>query len=258
MLLGGRGGLLEARCLVLLGRGDEAAVRGLLRRLAAVVGDVRERHHQLVAVSVRLPPAARHEGVEAPQDVVAGELELGRRPGLDVLLVPAYKIAAASEARWPRGGRGARWQASISATPGRALANTAAAVSGAWVVPLVEIVEGPAHHDAEVVSVLAPGAAEERLHLRLSEVHDVVVVAPQQLDVRVPERVLVCGPSKLMQSAHLHEVHPVPLLRAIPPFAQPNRPPTAHTAQSISLPSMLRTGRQGTPCRESARARCAG
>ena len=41
--------------LVLLGGGDEAAVGGLLGALAAVVGDVREWHHQLVAVPVRLP-----------------------------------------------------------------------------------------------------------------------------------------------------------------------------------------------------------
>ena len=79
-------------CLILLGSRDETPVRGLLRRLAAVVGDVRERHHELVAVAALLAPPACHECVEAPEDVVPRELELGRSPGLDVLLVPLVEV----------------------------------------------------------------------------------------------------------------------------------------------------------------------
>ena len=79
-------------CLILLRSRDETPVRGLQRRLAAVVGDVRERHHELVAVAALLAPPACHECVEAPEDVVPRELELGRRPGLDVLLVPLVEV----------------------------------------------------------------------------------------------------------------------------------------------------------------------
>mmetsp|Transcript_60644 Transcript_60644/g.161953 ORF Transcript_60644/g.161953 Transcript_60644/m.161953 type:complete len:303 (+) Transcript_60644:765-1673(+) len=129
--------------LILLRRGDEATVGRLLSRLAAVVRDVAERHHHLVAVTALIAPAAGNEGVEAPHDVITGELELGRRPRLDLLLVP-----------------------------------------------VVEVVEGPSHHHAQVVGVLAPGSAEQSLHLRLSEEHDVIVVGTKQLDVGEPERIL--------------------------------------------------------------------
>ena len=57
-----------------------------------MVGDVGEGNHELVPDAVLLAPPASDQGVEAPQDLVTGELELRRSPWLDVLLVPLVEV----------------------------------------------------------------------------------------------------------------------------------------------------------------------
>ena len=77
-------------------------------------------------------------------------------------------------------------------------------------LPIVEVIEGPSHHDTKVVSVLAARSAlheycsvplqyqkrihrsvptKESLHLWFSKKHDIVVIGPEQFHVRIPERV---------------------------------------------------------------------
>mmetsp|Transcript_86626 Transcript_86626/g.129889 ORF Transcript_86626/g.129889 Transcript_86626/m.129889 type:complete len:214 (+) Transcript_86626:32-673(+) len=131
--------------LVLLSSGNEAAVGGLLRRLATVRGDVTEGNQNLVAGTVGASaPAVAHQGVEAPEELVTSNGQDTGVVRLDQLLVL-----------------------------------------------VVELVERAAHLDSQVVCVLAARATKELAELGISQRHDVLVRARDDLHVGEPERVLV-------------------------------------------------------------------